>query len=268
MPESINIFSKPFMSEKQIDIFSKYLEKSNNYYEFGSGGSIMLAIRKGVINIKSVESDKDFYEKIKKEIIDNWEETKKKSLNMYDENIKIKNKLEKILENKKEVFLGGRNLTEILRERHMKSYNQVNKEIKQLENFIKKINEDIKFNIDIQYIDINAKPNGWGYPSDETKKENWEKYSRSILNHDEIFDLILVDGRFRVACALCSLYKMDENSVLLFDDYVSRKYYHILQDFFYPIETVDNNMKVFKKRDDIDFDIVEKSITHYKHISK
>ena len=267
MTELINIFSQPFMSEKQIDIFSKYLEKSNNYYEFGSGGSIMLAIKKGVENIKSVESDKDFYEKIKKEIIDDWEETKKKSLVKYNKNIKIKIKLEKILENKKEVFLGGRNLTEMFRERHTKSYDNTVEEIKQLENFIEKINDDIKFNIDIQYIDINASPNSWGVPSDESKKENWEKYPKSILKYNEIFDLILVDGRFRVASALCSLYKMDENSILLFDDYVSRKQYHVLQDFFYSVKTINNNMKVFKKRNDVNFENVEKMIEEYKHDS-
>ena len=57
---------------------------------------------------------------------------------------------------------------------------------------------------------------------------------------------------------------MDENSVLIFDDYVSRKEYHVLQDFFYSLETIDN-MKLFKKRDDVNFENVDKMIEEYKH---
>ncbi|WP_286931853.1 hypothetical protein [Leclercia sp. UBA5958] len=53
----------------------------------------------------------------------------------------------------------------------------------------------------VDYVDIG--PNkAWGYPIDDTHQEKFTDYSKTILQHDRAFDLILVDGRFRVACTL------------------------------------------------------------------
>ena len=102
------------------------------------------------------------------------------------------------------------------------------------------------------------------HSENDDKKENWENYPKSIFKHTENFDLILVDGRFRVACALCSIYKMNDDSILLFDDYTPRKQYHVIEPFFEKIETVDS-MTVFKKKSNIDLSELEKLIEEYKN---
>ena len=81
-------------------------------------------------------------------------------------------------------------------------------------------------------------------------KTYWLAYSNSISECDEIQDLILVDGRLRIACALNSYYKMDHNSFLLFDNYISRPQYNIIEKFFTIIESQDD-LCVFKKNGNI-----------------
>ena len=43
-------------------------------------------------------------------------------------------------------------------------------------------------------------------------------------------DVILIDGRFRVACFLYCLLKSKEGSFIFFDDYINRSYYHVVED--------------------------------------
>lgn len=68
------------------------------------------------------------------------------------------------------------------------------------------------------YIDINGNCVGWGAPIDNSKKSDWIKYPSSILEQKEDFDLILVDGRFRVACCAAAAIKMSKDSILLLHD--------------------------------------------------
>ena len=68
------------------------------------------------------------------------------------------------------------------------------------------------------YIDINADPHNWGQPRDESMKDNWINYPLSIMEHRRYFDLILVDGRFRVACCGAASMRMSKDSILLLHD--------------------------------------------------
>ena len=43
-------------------------------------------------------------------------------------------------------------------------------------------------------------------------------------------DVILIDGRFRVACFLFSLINAKEGSILILDDYVNRSHYHVVEE--------------------------------------
>jgi hypothetical protein len=48
-------------------MFYKYLLNATNYFEYGSGGStVQASLRKNILNIYSVESDKSWHNKIKK----------------------------------------------------------------------------------------------------------------------------------------------------------------------------------------------------------
>lgn len=97
------------------------------------------------------------------------------------------------------------------------------------------------------YVDINVKPNSYGYPANNSKKANWVNYSSAILAINFVPDLILVDGRFRVASTLNSWKKMDQNSILIIRNYTNRKQYHVIEEFFNKIETIGTS-QIFKKR--------------------
>jgi hypothetical protein len=72
--------------------------------------------------------------------------------------------------------------------------------------------------VNFYYVDINGNCASWGAPIDNNKKSDWIKYPNSILEQKEDFDLILVDGRFRVACCAAAAIKMSKNSFLLLHD--------------------------------------------------
>ena len=43
-------------------------------------------------------------------------------------------------------------------------------------------------------------------------------------------DVILIDGRFRVASFLFSLINAKEGSIIIFDDYMNRPHYHVVEE--------------------------------------
>ena len=47
----------------------------------------------------------------------------------------------------------------------------------------------------------------------------------------------MIDGRFRVACFLNSLLNADPNTIILFDDYINRPHYHIVEEFLKPTQS-------------------------------
>lgn len=131
------------MSPSEIHLFKNYLSKSKLYFEYGCGGSTILADSySNIESIVSVDSSIDWIEKIK-------EQTSK---------------------------------------------------------------------VSFFYVDINADSKNWGHPKDKSKIENWALYPSVILNQDKIFDLILVDGRFRIACCAAASIKMSEKSFLMLHD--------------------------------------------------
>jgi len=111
------------------------------------------------------------------------------------------------------------------------------------------INQSKKVNI--LYIDIKALPNNYGYPGKDSTYNDWIKYSRAFISlNDSIkksVDLILIDGRFRVACVLNLFDEIDKNTFILFDDFFNRGYYHIVLDYYTVIEKV-GRMAVMKKK--------------------
>jgi hypothetical protein len=139
------------MNDIEIELFKKHLSCSKSYFEYGCGGSTVLADSYENITLAvSVDSSLDWINKVKAEI---------KS-------------------NKVEFF----------------------------------------------HIDINAEDQNWGVPKDKSKIDNWVLYPKSILQKDGIFDLILVDGRFRLACCAAAAIKMSNDSILLLHDCDRYKY--------------------------------------------
>jgi hypothetical protein len=81
----------------------------------------------------------------------------------------------------------------------------------------------------------------WGMPvfTKPTRRrlQRWEEYARAPWRYFRKIgqqpDLILVDGRFRVACVLESLLSLSplSDTQILLDDYVGRSYYDVVEQF-------------------------------------
>ena len=148
-------------------IFYKYLDNTNVYFEYGSGGSTYQAsIRKNIKTIYSVESDIT------------WQ---------------------------------------------------------------KKLNQTIKNpNINYIYNEMDTKPDTWGNPGKNATNIQKINYSNQITKlskeEQDSIDLVLIDGRFRVACCLKCYNVINNNCIIAFDDFIGRKCYHIVLDYFEIIE--------------------------------
>ncbi|XWV24949.1 hypothetical protein QJ856_gp0832 [Tupanvirus deep ocean] len=105
--------------------------------------------------------------------------------------------------------------------------------------------------LNIIYVNIKAKPNSYGFPGEKSTYDDWIKYSRAFTNLDPLIkkqvDLILIDGRFRVACALNLFNEINENTVIAFDDFFNREHYHIVLEYYDVVERV-GRMAFFKKK--------------------
>ena len=78
---------------------------------------------------------------------------------------------------------------------------------------------------------------GWGYPLDYSKRDNFQDYFNSIWNKKNLKpDTILIDGRFRLACFFTCLLNSEPGTKIIFDDYVNRPHYHIVEEYLTPID--------------------------------
>ncbi|NAW77309.1 hypothetical protein CAG60_00210 [Vibrio sp. V33_P6A3T137] len=99
------------------------------------------------------------------------------------------------------------------------------------------------------YADIGS-TKAWGRPVDDSQFKLWPDYPqrawRYLQEHKLHPDLILIDGRFRVASFLTACVNIRKPTLVLFDDYVERDYYHIVEALFQPVEIIDDRMAVFE----------------------
>jgi len=88
----------------------------------------------------------------------------------------------------------------------------------------------------------------WGTPKDKSKIHLWPNYPLSPFLHGANPDLVLVDGRFRVSCALASIMHSPDTIVLI-HDYTKRPEYHILERFVTITEKADTLVSCKRRQD-------------------
>jgi hypothetical protein len=88
----------------------------------------------------------------------------------------------------------------------------------------------------IRYINTGPVRPG-GSPILETTRSSWHEYYDAIRTRATDPDLILIDGRWRVACALTVLQEVPSATILI-HDYTHRPSYHTLTRYLEPIEVV------------------------------
>ena len=124
-----------------------------------------------------------------------------------------------------------------------------------------------KKELTIKYLDLECKwwkHVSWRSSTEFCSKKNWSLYSKLANECTFTPDLILIDGRFRVASALESIKIMNDDTFLLIHDYI-RKQYYVVEDFFDKIEGV-LTLQVFKKKKNINMEKLDKVIEKYRLI--
>ena len=115
------------------------------------------------------------------------------------------------------------------------------------------INKSNKKCIQIKYlfVDIDNVDKTWGHPVKFQSSSKKINYSNQIIKiNDHNIDFILIDGRFRVACCLKCFDQISEKCVIAFDDFIPRKQYHIILDYYQVIDKT-NSMVMLKKRNNV-----------------
>lgn len=96
----------------------------------------------------------------------------------------------------------------------------------------------------------------WGYPADRTGIERWADYVLAPWRKGPQWDLVMVDGRFRVACLAAAVRHGREDLTLMVHDFWNRPHYHVILPFLDWIESADT-LGVFRPRPDHDRDALE-----------
>ena len=123
----------------------------------------------------------------------------------------------------------------------------------------------------VDYVDIGPTKD-WGYPIDETEKDKFPHYSEAILRFENGFDLILIDGRFRVACTLNAIkhtLKYQKNirkTFILIHDFWNRPSYHDVLRFLDVVERSES-LGVFKLKKNIDLKKLAEKIEEHKYVT-
>lgn len=139
------------------------------------------------------------------------------------------------------------------------------------------INENLNLNTEIHTALSNGKllfhtidigdPIEWGDPKNESKKHLWPNYSLSVFSKKSKHDLVLVDGRFRVACTLNSILNTPEYCIIIIHDFWNRPEYHIVVKYLEIIDRVDS-LCVFKKHKDVDLKKLQSLIKIYQYLPR
>ncbi|MCH4811649.1 tetratricopeptide repeat protein [Vreelandella neptunia] len=167
--QSFPVPDAPFMSSAERDLFLKSIKRAKHYFEFGSGGSTVWAVREGLL-VKGVESDAKWVNALKD-----------------------------------------------------------------------KLGEKCQ----IEAVDIGPTQQ-WGFPVSMQQAPEFSTYSNAIHHHDQEFDLILVDGRFRVACTMATIQHILEYSTepqearIFIHDFWNRPQYHVVLPFLEAVEKVES----------------------------
>ena len=105
-----------------------------------------------------------------------------------------------------------------------------------------------KYGIEANYITVslNSNSNSFGYPGKRTNIKDWKKYIQAYKKEYNA-DIIFIDGRFRVACALDIFPKIRNDTLIFIHDYKSRPGYHILERYYKKINNWDSLALFIKK---------------------
>jgi hypothetical protein len=103
------------------------------------------------------------------------------------------------------------------------------------------------------YNEMDIQKDNFGYPGPNSTDLQKIAYSNQLTKLDTAeqkdIDLLLIDGRFRVACCLKCYDLIKPECFVAFDDFLNRPYYHIVLDYFHIVDkTTDERMVILQKK--------------------
>jgi hypothetical protein len=106
--------------------------------------------------------------------------------------------------------------------------------------------------VGLHHVDIGP-VGAWGTPTDQSGIRRWPSYALDIWQPPESrqVSLVLVDGRFRVACALAACLLGGEDCRIAFHDFADRPNYHVVLDYLTPVAEAET-LSVFARKRDLD----------------
>jgi hypothetical protein len=118
----------------------------------------------------------------------------------------------------------------------------------------------------LKYVDLGV-VRDWGYPAGYSKRQNIKTYLNYIWDMEDKPDLVLIDGRFRVASFLTSLRECKAGTKIIFDDYTARQEYHIVEEFIQPRQ-IFGLQALFEvtSKDNLDISKLDKLINKFEYV--
>lgn len=116
----------------------------------------------------------------------------------------------------------------------------------------------------LNVIDI-GKTGLWGFPVNKEKKHLWPNYSLSVFSKKSEHDLVLVDGRFRIACTLNAILNTPRNCKIIIHDFWISPEYHKLLRYLDLLERADT-IAVFSKKKNISAKKIRRLIKKYQYM--
>jgi len=105
----------------------------------------------------------------------------------------------------------------------------------------------------------------WGRPRDYSRRDRFADYITAPWRFDVKPDVVLVDGRFRVACFLTSLVEADPGTTILFDDYTNRPHFHLVEDYVPVVGQAGTQVK-FVVPEKLDRTKIREEIEHFLYV--
>lgn len=105
----------------------------------------------------------------------------------------------------------------------------------------------------------------WGRPLSYARRERIDDYLHAPFEDSFDPELVLIDGRFRVACFLAAVLMGKPGVVIVFDDYVGREHYHVVEIILRPVATA-GRQAVFIRPDAVDRDSARALLADFKHV--
>lgn len=113
---------------------------------------------------------------------------------------------------------------------------------------------------------VNLGPVGpWGRPEGYSHRQRFTDYCEAGFKDDYAPDVVLIDGRFRVAVFLTALLRVSPGTHMVFDDYPNRPHYHVVEEIILPVELSEQQAK-FVRPTQIDAETVLRLRDGFIHV--